>query len=87
MYKVFSITEQTQASVFDDLTHLPSVDKYVEISSAMCMRELRRLPPIVSHIHLPILQSAKQIMELKEPSQFHQTPLKVPDLKAVVKTL
>jgi transformation/transcription domain-associated protein len=70
----------------DDPSHLPSVDKYVEISSALCMREWRRLPPIVSHIHLPILQSAQQIMELQEASQIHQTPLKVPDMKAVVKT-
>lgn len=66
--------------------HLPSVEKYVEISSALCMREWRRLPPIVSHIHLPILQSAQQIMELQEASQIHQQPLKVPDMKAVVKT-
>lgn len=50
------------------------------------MREWRRLPPIVSHIHLPILQSAQQIMELQEASQIHQQPLKVPDMKAVVKT-
>ena len=66
--------------------HLPSVEKYVEIASALCMREWRRLPPVVSHIHLPILQSAQQIMELQEASQIHQQPVKVADMKAVVKT-
>lgn len=70
----------------EDTQHIPSVEKYVEISSALCMREWRRLPKVVSHIHLPILQSAQQIMELQEASQVHQQPLKIPDIKAVVKT-
>lgn len=70
----------------EDQAHLPSVDKFVEISSALCMREWRRLPTVVSHIHLNILQSAQQIMELQEASQIHQLPLKIPDMKAVVKT-
>jgi transformation/transcription domain-associated protein len=70
----------------DEAQSIPTVEKYVEISSALLMREWRRLPKIVSHIHLPILQSAQQIMELQEASQIHQQPLKVPDMKAVVKT-
>lgn len=52
--------------------HLSSVERYVEMASALCMREWRRLPPIVSHIHLPILQAAQQIMELQEACQIHQ---------------
>lgn len=70
----------------EDTQHIPSVEKYVEIASALCMREWRRLPKVVSHVHLPILQSAQQVMELQEASQLHQQPLKIPDIKAIVKT-
>uniref|UniRef100_A0A6E8VNF8 FAT domain-containing protein n=1 Tax=Anopheles coluzzii TaxID=1518534 RepID=A0A6E8VNF8_ANOCL len=68
-----------------------SVERYVEMASAYCMREWRRLPPIVSHIHLPILQASQQIMELQEASQIHQGLLQhrttsLHDMKAIVKT-
>ena len=33
-----------------------SVDRYVEIASALCIKEWRRLPQVVSHIHLGYLQ-------------------------------
>jgi hypothetical protein len=41
--------------------HLSVVDRYVELASGLCMREWRRLPHIVSHIHLPLLQAAQQV--------------------------
>lgn len=71
--------------------HLSSVETFVEMSSKLCMREWRRLPPIVSHIHLPILQVAQQIMELQEASQIHQGLIQgkassLHDMKAIVKT-
>lgn len=71
--------------------HLSSVERYVEIASVLCMREWRRLPHIVSHIHLPILQAAQQIMELQEACQIHQGLLQcrlssLHDMKAIVKT-
>lgn len=74
-----------------DEQHLSSVERYVEIASVLCMREWRRLPHIVSHIHLPILQAAQQIMELQEACQIHQGLLQsrqssLHDMKAIVKT-
>ncbi|KAJ9592433.1 hypothetical protein L9F63_015849, partial [Diploptera punctata] len=71
--------------------HLSVVERYVEISSSLCMREWRRLPHIVSHIHLPLLQAAQQIMELQEAAQIHQALLhgrssSLHDMKAIVKT-
>ncbi|XP_053690427.1 transcription-associated protein 1 [Sabethes cyaneus] len=71
--------------------HQSSVERYVEMASAYCMREWRRLSPIVSHIHLPILQASQQIMELQEASQIHQGLLQnrsssLHDMKAIVKT-
>lgn len=71
--------------------HLSSVETFVEMSSKLCMREWRRLPPIVSHIHLSILQVAQQIMELQEASQIHQGLIQgkassLHDMKAIVKT-
>jgi transformation/transcription domain-associated protein len=69
----------------EDTQHIPSVEKYEEISSALCMRAWQRLPKIVSYIHLPILQSEQQIMELQEASQIHQQRFKIPDINAVAR--
>lgn len=71
--------------------HLNAVERYVELASGLCMREWRRLPHVVSHIHLPLLQAAQQIMELQEAMQIHQGLLhgrssSVHDMKAIVKT-
>ncbi|XP_070855285.1 transcription-associated protein 1 isoform X6 [Drosophila suzukii] len=68
-----------------------SVERYVEIASSLCIREWRRLPNIVSHIHLPYLQASQQIMELHEASQIHQGLAQsrsnsLHDMKAIVKT-
>ncbi|XP_049942725.1 transformation/transcription domain-associated protein [Schistocerca serialis cubense] len=82
-----------------DENHLNVVDRYVEIASTLCMREWRRLPSIVSHVHLPLLQAAQQIIELQEAAQIHQSLLhacatsvhdtihdSLRDMKATVKT-
>lgn len=71
--------------------HLSAVERYVEYASNHCMREWRRLPYIVSHVHLPLLQAAQQIMELQEAMQIHQGLLhgrstSLHDMKAIVKT-
>lgn len=71
--------------------HLNAVERYVEIASTLCMREWRKLPQIVSHIHLPLLQAAQQIMELQEAAQIHQGLMlarttSLHDMKAIVKT-
>ncbi|KAH8404548.1 hypothetical protein KR009_006495 [Drosophila setifemur] len=68
-----------------------NVERYVEIASSLCIREWRRLPNIVSHIHLPYLQASQQIMELHEASQIHQGLTQsrnnsMHDMKAIVKT-
>ncbi|PSN44253.1 Transcription-associated protein 1 [Blattella germanica] len=74
-----------------DEQHLSVVERHVELASGLCMREWRRLPHIVSHIHLPLLQAAQQIMELQEAAQIHQALLhgrssSLHDMKAIVKT-
>uniref|UniRef100_A0A0K2TN82 Transformation/transcription domainassociated proteinlike [Nasonia vitripennis] n=1 Tax=Lepeophtheirus salmonis TaxID=72036 RepID=A0A0K2TN82_LEPSM len=74
-----------------DDPHLASVERCVEMASSLCMREWRRLPQIVSHIHLPYLQAAQQVMELHEAAQIHQGLLhgrtnSLHDMKAIVKT-
>lgn len=71
--------------------HLSIVERYVESASNLCMREWRRLPHIVSHVHQPLLQAAQQIMELQEAMQIHQGLLhgrntSLHDMKAIVKT-
>ncbi|CAL1278798.1 unnamed protein product [Larinioides sclopetarius] len=74
--------------------HLPSVEKIVDQCSAQCIREWRRLPRIVSHIHLRLLQAAQQIIELQDAVQIHQgllptnigRPPSLHDMKAIVKT-
>uniref|UniRef100_A0A146L0J1 Transformation/transcription domain-associated protein n=6 Tax=Lygus hesperus TaxID=30085 RepID=A0A146L0J1_LYGHE len=71
--------------------HLPIVERYVELASLLCMKEWRRLPHIVSHIHMPLLQAAQQIMELQEACQIHTGLMheknnSLQEMKAIVKT-
>lgn len=70
---------------------LTTVEHCVELASGLCMREWRRLPHIVSHVHQPLLQAAQQIMELQEALQIHQgfthgRTTSLHDMKAIVKT-
>ncbi|XP_027217728.2 transformation/transcription domain-associated protein isoform X2 [Penaeus vannamei] len=71
--------------------HLKLVEKLVEAATVLCIREWKRLPHIVSHIHLPYLQAAQQVMELQEACQIHQGLVhgranSLHDMKAIVKT-
>lgn len=71
--------------------HLQLVERYVDSASALCMKEWRRLPHIVSHIHLPLLQAVQQIIELQEAAQIYQGlnrghPSSLHDMNAIVKT-
>ncbi|KAL1426892.1 hypothetical protein MTO96_000428 [Rhipicephalus appendiculatus] len=78
--------------------HLSLVERVVEVITGQCIREWRRLPQIVSHVHVPLLQAAQQIMELQEAAQIHQgllptgsnvgrpAPTSVYDMRAIVKT-
>ncbi|CAH1788418.1 unnamed protein product [Owenia fusiformis] len=74
--------------------HLNMIEKRVELSSNLAIKEWRRLPSIVSHIHVPLLQAAQQIMELQEAAQINQglQPANIGrqsslhDMKAIVKT-
>ncbi|XP_060534319.1 transcription-associated protein 1 [Cylas formicarius] len=70
---------------------LKYVERYVETASTFCLNEWRRLPHVVSHIHLQYLQAAQQIMELQEAYQIHKGLMQVHqnslhDMKAIVKT-
>ncbi len=74
-----------------DDPHLTMVERYVEQASTLCMKDWRRLPRVVSHVHLPYLQAAQQVMELQEAAQIHQGLLhgrtnSLHDMKAIVKT-
>ncbi|KAB7505950.1 Transformation/transcription domain-associated protein [Armadillidium nasatum] len=71
--------------------HLKLIEKLVEVASSLCLKEWKRLPTIVSHIHLTYLQAAQQVMELQEAAQIHQGLLQggassLHDMKAIVKT-
>ncbi|KAM7308281.1 transformation/transcription domain-associated protein [Ixodes scapularis] len=74
--------------------HLSLVERVVEVITSQCIREWRRLPHVVSHVHLPLLQAAQQIMELQEAAQIHQGLLpanagrntSLYDMRAIVKT-
>jgi len=70
---------------------LQAVEKCAATAVSLCVREWRRLPRIVSHIHLGLLQAAQQIMELQEALNIHQGLVNgrsnsVHDMKAIVKT-
>lgn len=66
-------------------------ERYVKTATTLCLNEWRRLPHIVSHIHLQYLQAAQQIMELQEAYQIHKGLLQghqnsIHDMKSIVKT-
>ncbi|XP_041829403.1 transformation/transcription domain-associated protein isoform X1 [Melanotaenia boesemani] len=70
------------------------IERQVEMASSQAIREWRRLPHIVSHVHTPLLQAAQQIIELQEAAQIN-TGLQpanlgrntsLHDMKTVVKT-
>lgn len=47
-------------------------EAYVESAPTFCLKEWRRLPHIVSHIHLPYLQASQLVIELQEALQIHK---------------
>ncbi|XP_051968309.1 transformation/transcription domain-associated protein-like [Xyrauchen texanus] len=70
------------------------IERLVEMASSLAIREWRRLPHIVSHVHTPLLQAAQQIIELQEAAQINAglQPVNLGrntslhDMKTVVKT-
>ncbi|XP_053373271.1 transformation/transcription domain-associated protein-like isoform X1 [Mercenaria mercenaria] len=76
------------------LNMVTMIERLVELSSNLAIKEWRRLPHIVTHIHVPLLQAAQQIMELQEAAQINQglQPANITrstslhDMKAIVKT-
>ncbi|XP_078728881.1 transformation/transcription domain-associated protein isoform X3 [Lampetra fluviatilis] len=74
--------------------HLAAVERLVETASGQAIREWRRLPQVVSHVHTPLLQAAQQVMELQEAAQIHAglqpgslgRHNSLHDMKAIVKT-
>ncbi|XP_024913092.1 transformation/transcription domain-associated protein [Cynoglossus semilaevis] len=70
------------------------IERLVELASSLAIREWRRLPHIVSHVHTPLLQAAQQIIELQEAAQINAglQPANLGrnnslhDMKTVVKT-
>jgi transformation/transcription domain-associated protein len=47
-----------------DDQNLPVVDRYVEGASNLCIKDWRRLPHLVSNVHVSILQAAQQVSAL-----------------------
>ncbi|ESP00831.1 hypothetical protein LOTGIDRAFT_140419, partial [Lottia gigantea] len=74
--------------------HINMIERLVEFASNYAIKEWRRLPSVVSNIHIPLLQAAQQIMELQEAAQINQglqpgnitRSSSVHDMKAIVKT-
>uniref|UniRef100_T1JAK1 Transformation/transcription domain-associated protein n=1 Tax=Strigamia maritima TaxID=126957 RepID=T1JAK1_STRMM len=81
-------------AICHDEHHLNMVERLVEFATNQCIKDWRRLPHIVSHIHISLLQAAQQIMELQEAAQINQGLLpnnlgrqnSMQDMKAIVKT-
>uniref|UniRef100_A0AAY5KGU4 Transformation/transcription domain-associated protein n=1 Tax=Esox lucius TaxID=8010 RepID=A0AAY5KGU4_ESOLU len=77
-----------------DEQQLNFIERLVEMASSLAIREWRRLPHIVSHVHTPLLQAAQQIIELQEAAQINAglqpanlgRNTSLHDMKTVVKT-
>ncbi|KAK6165821.1 hypothetical protein SNE40_022660 [Patella caerulea] len=78
----------------DNHINMVMIERLVEFASNYAIKEWRRLPSVVSNIHIPLLQAAQQIMELQEAAQINQglqpsnisRSSSVHDMKAIVKT-
>ncbi|CAG7721830.1 unnamed protein product [Allacma fusca] len=71
--------------------NLGIVERYVETATQLSIKEWRKLPHLISNVHVGILQAAQQIVELHEATQIHQGLIMgrantLHDMKAVVKT-
>ncbi|CAB3995848.1 Transformation transcription domain-associated, partial [Paramuricea clavata] len=80
----------------EDQQHLKmrEVEKFVETSSTQAIRLWKRLPNIISHQHIPLLQASQQIVELQEAAQIRAgvqpqnigRNTSLHDMKAIIKT-
>ena len=71
--------------------NLKEVSGCAELASNSCIREWRRMPHVVSHTHIPLLQAAQKIIDLQETMQIYQnliltTEASLYPVKAVIKT-
>lgn len=73
---------------------LQPVDEMVQLASNYCIQTWRKLPHVVSHVHMTLLQAAQQVMELHEAKQIQAGVMptnmnrsdQTRDMKAIVKT-
>lgn len=71
--------------------NLNIVDRYVDGAQALCIKEWKRLPALVSNAHIGVLQATQQVVELQEATVIHQSLLAnrsgaLHEMKSVVKT-
>ncbi|XP_064401908.1 transformation/transcription domain-associated protein-like isoform X2 [Halichondria panicea] len=59
------------ALCYPDEQRLSAVEKLIEAASIQGIKQWRRLPKIVSHAHVSLLQLSQQIMELQEATTIH----------------
>ena len=59
------------ALCYPDEQRLNVVEKLVEAASVQSIKHWRRLPQLISHAHVPLLQLSHQIMELQEALSIH----------------
>ena len=59
------------ALCFPEEQRLSAVEKLIEAASLLAVKHWRRLPGIVAHSHVSLLQLSQQIMELQEATTIH----------------
>lgn len=59
------------ALCYPDEQRLSAVEKLIEAASIQGVKQWRRLPEIVAHSHISLLQLSQQIMELQEATTIH----------------
>ncbi|KAL5497639.1 hypothetical protein EMCRGX_G014148 [Ephydatia muelleri] len=59
------------ALCYPDEQRLSVVEKLIEAASVQSIKHWRRLPQLISHAHVPLLQLSHQIMELQEALSIH----------------
>lgn len=94
LYKGYCYLMDGSGGGIRDENHIALSDRMSDAAATFSIKEWRKLPPVVSHSHIHLLQAAQLIQELNEagqiqhgflPSQTGRTN-SLHDMKAIVKT-
>lgn len=73
-------------STYGEEKNLPLIDEHIAKATKQCIREWKKLPRLVARSHLPLLQAAEKIADLRDAKFIHENldPTKTVNLKKII---